>query len=414
MFYASTSLDGAALVFGLFIALAGCTTAPLDPPAAALDSVTVSYPVQRKVTDYAEFTARTAAVDSVEVRARVWGYLKKVNFKEGAIVKKGDVLFELDPGPYQAEKDRCLANLALAKAHMTRTLADFKRAGDLLPKRAIAQSDYDLAKGNYDEAVAAVKVAEATLNTAELNLGFTRITAPVSGRVSRYMVTVGNLIQSGDQANVTLLTTIVSVDPMYAYFDVDERIAQRVRQWLRNEKAESAADTGAPPVLGLAADAGLPVALGLATEEGFPHQGAINFVDNQVNPKTGTLRIRGVFPNTDETLSAGFFARVRVPIGPPHPALLVADRAIDSDQGRKILYVVNDKDEVVCRPIRAGSMHDGLREIEDGLKAGERVIVNVPQNVRPGMTVQTQVVDMPRPNSKSDNRPGQIQVSASH
>ena len=207
----------------LFLAFAGCTTSAVRSAGGRSDSVTVSYPVERKVTDYAEFTARTAAVDSVEVRAHVWGYLKKVNFKEGAIVKKGDVLFELDPGPYQAEKARCLANLALAKAHLTRTLADFKRAGELLPKKAIAQSDYDLAKGNYDEAAAAVKVAEATLNTAELNLGFTRITAPVSGRVSRYMVTVGNLIQSGDQANVTLLTTIVSVDPMYAYFDVDER-----------------------------------------------------------------------------------------------------------------------------------------------------------------------------------------------
>ena len=183
-------------------------------------SVTVSYPVEREVTDYADFTARTAAVDSVEVRARVWGYLKKVNFKEGALVKKGDVLFELDSRPYQAEYARCLANLNSA-AHLTRTLADFKRAGELLPKKAIAQSDYDLAKGNCDEAAAAVKVAEATLNTAKLNLDFTTITAP-SAANQRYLVTVGNLIQSAEQANVTLLTTIVSVDPMYAYFDVAE------------------------------------------------------------------------------------------------------------------------------------------------------------------------------------------------
>jgi RND family efflux transporter MFP subunit len=203
-------------------------------------------------------------------------------------------------------------------------------------------------------------------------------------------------------ANVSLLTTIVSVDPMYAYFDVDEHTVQRVRQWLRQGKAESAPDTG------------LPVTLGLATEEGFPHQGTINFVDNQVNPKTGTLRVRGVFPNKDEVLSAGFFARVRVPTGPPHKALLVSERALDTDQGQKVLYVVNAKKEVVSRPIRVGSLHDGLRAIEDGLKLGERVIVNGLQQVRPGVTVEPKLADMPRSNPKSEDRnPKQIQVSQS-
>jgi len=213
---------------------------------------------------------------------------------------------------------------------------------------------------------------------------------------------VGNLIQSADLANVSLLTTIVSVDPMYACFDVDEPTVQRVRQWIPEGKTKSVRDMG------------WPVTLGLATEEGFPHQGTINFVDNQVNPKTGTLRVRGVFPNKDEALSAGFFARVRVPVGPPHPALLVSDRAIDNDQGQKILYVANDKNEVVSRPIRVGSLHDGLREIEEGLKPGERVIVNGLQTVRPGVTVQPQVVDMPKSNPKSEKRPRQIQMSASH
>jgi len=402
MSYVSTSLDGTALVLGFFIALTGCTPAPVDPPAAAPVSVTVSYPVERNVTDYADFTARTAAVDSVEIRARVWGYLKKVNFKEGALVKKGDVLFELDPRPYEAENDRCRANLASAQAHRTRTLADFKRACDLLPTKAIAQSDFDLAKGNYDEAVAAVKVAEATLSTAELNLGFTRITAPVSGRISRYMVTVGNLIQSADQANVTLLTTIVSVDPMYAYFDADERTVLRVRQLMREGKTGSTGEVA------------MPLTLGLANEDGFPHAGTVNFIDNQITPKTGTQRFRGTFPNQYDVLLPGLFARVRMPVSAPHPALLVTDRAIDTDQGQKIVYVVNDKNEVVSRRIRAGSLHDGLREIEDGLKPGERVIVNFLPTVRPGDTVQTQIVEMPRSNPKSDNRPGQIQVSASH
>ncbi|MGA2031799.1 MAG: efflux RND transporter periplasmic adaptor subunit [Thermoguttaceae bacterium] len=402
MRYPSTFLAGFALVLGYCLGPTGCSRAPSETPPTEPVTVTVSYPVERNVTDYADFTARIAAVDSVEVRAHVWGYLEKVNFKEGTLVKKGDVLFELDQRPYQAEYGRALASLTQAKAHLTRTTADFRRADELLPKKAISQSDYDLARGDRDEAAAAVMVAEAALHTAKLNLDFTTVTAPISGRVSRYFVTVGNLIQSADQANVTLLTTIVSVDPMYACFDVDERTVQRVRQWLRNGKADSAADTG------------LPVALGLATEEGFFHQGTINFVDNQVNPKTGTLRVRGVFPNKDEALSAGFFARVRVPVGPPHPALLVSDRAIDNDQGQKILYVANDKNEVVSRPIRVGSLHDGLREIEEGLKPGERVIVNGLQTVRPGVTVQPQVVDMPKSNPKSEKRPRQIQMSASH
>ncbi|MGA2256972.1 MAG: efflux RND transporter periplasmic adaptor subunit [Thermoguttaceae bacterium] len=401
MRYASASLTGSALVFGCCLAFTGCTRAPLDPSAAAPNAVTVSYPVEREITDYADFTARTAAVDSVEVRARVWGYLKKVSFKEGTLVKKGDVLFELDPRPYEAEYARCSANLNSAQAHLARTLADFKRAGELLPTKAMAQSDYDLAKGNCEEAAAAVKVAEATLKTAELNLDFTRITAPVSGRVSRYLVTVGNLIQSADQANVTLLTTIVSVDPMYAYFDADERTVLRVRQLIRKGKAKPAGEVA------------MPVTLGLANEDGFPHAGTIDFIDNQINPKTGTQRFRGTFPNKDDVLLPGLFAHVRMSVSAPHQALLVTDRAVDTDQGQKIVYVVNDKNEVVSRPIRMGLLHDGLREIEDGLKPGERVIVNGLQTVRPGITVQPQVVDMPKSNPKWENRPRQIQISAS-
>jgi RND family efflux transporter MFP subunit len=231
--------------------------------------------------------------------------------------------------------------------------------------------------------VAGLDVAKANCDLAALNLDYTRVTAPVDGRVSRYVVTVGNLIQSGDQNGGTLLTTIVSVDPMYAYFDVDERTVLRVRQLIRERKARSARETE------------WPVSLGLATEEGFPHPGTINFEDNQVNPKTGTLRVRGVFRNKDEALSPGFFARVRVPIGQAHQALLVTDRAIDTDQGEKVLYIVNKKNEVVSRAVRLGALHDGLRVITDGLKPGERVIVNGLQLVRPGITVEPKLVDMP-------------------
>jgi RND family efflux transporter MFP subunit len=373
------------VLLGLSLGLAGCVRVPSAAPEAAPTPVTVSRPVERDVTDYADFTGRTAAVDSVEVRAHVWGYLDKVNFREGALVEKDDVLFEIDPRIYRAEFERARGTVAQHEARVHRTGRDYRRATTLLARGAIAREEYDRNEADYREAVANLDVARASRDLAALNLGYTKVTAPVGGRVSRYVVTVGNLIQSGDQNSGTLLTTIVSVDPMYAYFDVDERTVLRVRQLIREGKARSARETE------------WPVSLGLATEEGFPHRGTINFVDNQVNPKTGTLRVRGVFPNKDEALSPGFFARVRVPIGQPHRALLVTDRAIDNDQGQKVLYVVNEKNEVVSRPVRLGALHDGLREIEAGLKPGERVVVNGLQQVRPGLTVEPRLVDNPVP-----------------
>jgi RND family efflux transporter MFP subunit len=236
----------------------------------------------------------------------------------------------------------------------------------------------------------------------ELNLEYTKVTAPVGGRVSRYNVTVGNLIQSGDQMGGTLLTTIVSVDPVYAYFDIDEFTIQRVRRLAREGKFMSADESA------------WPVSLGLATEEGFPRRGTINFVDNRVDAKTGTLSVRGVFPNKDEALAPGYFARVRVPISPPHKALLVSERALDNDQGQKILYVVNDKNEVVSQLVRVGALHDGLREIIEGLVPGQRVIVSGLQQVRPGVTVVPNVIDMPVQKSESEARhPKQIRTAKS-
>jgi RND family efflux transporter MFP subunit len=402
MRYAATFFAGPAIVVGCCLVLPGCGRAPRDPPAAAPISVKVSYPVEGEVTDHAEFTARTAAVDCVEVRAHVWGYLEKVHFKEGSLVKKGDLLFELDPRPYEAECARSLAALASAKAHESRTLADFTRAEELRPKNAISQSDYDLAKDDHDVAVATVKVAEAAVNIAKLNLSFTRITAPIHGRVSRYNVTVGNLVQSGEQSAPTLLTNIVSVDPMYVYFDVDERTVPSLRQFLRQCDGRSGSEGG------------IPVMLSLANEDGFRHRGTIDFIDNQVNPKTGTLRARASFPNKDESLLPGLFGRVRVPVGAARRALMVTDRAIDSDQGQKILYVVNDKKEVVSCRIRTGALHRGLRVIEDGLKPGQRVVVNGLQTVRSGMTVEPTPVDMPGQDRKSGDRgPGPMQASMS-
>jgi RND family efflux transporter MFP subunit len=378
------------LVLGFCVGLAGCAGAPSESPWAAPIPVTVSYAVERQVTDYADFTGRVAAVDSVEVRAHVWGYLDKVNFKEGDLVKKGDVLFEIEPKIYQAAYDASKAQVAqnearlqLAKVTNARFQVLFK---DL--SGAVSQLDLDKYQAQQDEALANLDLAKANLATARHNLEWTKVTAPVSGRVSRYVVTVGNLIQSGDQSGGTLLTTIVSVDPMYVYFDVDEHTVLRVRKLIREGKATSARASE------------WPVWLGLANEDGFPQRGIINFVDNQVNPKIGTLRLRGVFPNKDEALSPGYFARVRVPIGFPHQALLVSDRALDTDQGQKLVYIVDKDNKVVSRPVRLGALHDGLREITDGLKPSERVIVNGLQQVRPSIAVEPKLVDMPVRNPK--------------
>jgi membrane fusion protein, multidrug efflux system len=372
----------AVLFASLCLGLAGCArngpeTAPAAPP-----TVSVSYPVEREVTDYVDFTGRTAAVDSVEVRARVFGYLDKVNFKEGTLVKKGDVLFEIDPRTYEAALKQAEGNLEATEARLKRLDADLTRTRDLINQKAASRADLDKVVGDRGEAAASITALKAAVEQAKLDLGFTKVIAPIDGRVSRYLVTVGNLIQAG-QSGGTALTTIVSVDPIYVYVDVDERTVQYVRKLIREGKAKSARD------------ADLPIMLGLANDVGYPHRGVLNFVDNQVNPKTGTLRVRGVFPNKDEVLSPGYFARVRVPIGFPHQSLLISERAIDTDQGQKIVYVVDKDNKVAVRPIQLGALHDGLRVVDEGLTPGDQVIVVGLQQVRPGLVVEPKLVDMP-------------------
>jgi RND family efflux transporter MFP subunit len=386
------------LVLGSCFALAGCAKAPPTSKGTAPLPVSVSYPVERYVTDYADFTARTAAVDSVEVRAHVWGYLDKVNFTEGALVKKGDVLFELDPRPYQALLDQAKAKVRQDEAQLTYDEAEYQRDLRLVRTGAVSNSDLDKTSAARGVDIANIAADKAMVASRQLDVDYTKVIAPVSGRVSRYVVTVGNVVRSGDQGpgqgGGTLLTTIESVDPMYAYFDVDEYTALRIRQLVREGKSDSPRDGG------------YPVSLGLANEHGHPHRGTINFVDNKVNPKTGTGRLRGVFPNKEQVLLPGLFGRVRVPIGRAHPALLVSDRALDTDQDQKVLYVVNGKNEVVSRPVRLGALHDGLREITDGLKPGERVIVNGLQQVRPGATVEPKLVEMPNGLGGASRNPG--------
>jgi membrane fusion protein, multidrug efflux system len=389
-----------AMVLGVCLALAGCARPPAGPPATGPVSVPVSVPVEREVTDYADFTARIAAVDAVDVKAHVWGYLKKVNFKEGDLVKKEDVLFELDPRPYEALLNQAKAKVRQDEAQLKFDEAEYRRNLRLANTASASVSDLEKTAAAVGVDQANIAADEAAVASRELDLQYTKVTAPVSGRVSRYVVTVGNLVLSGDQLGGTLLTTIVSVDPMYAYFDVDEQTVQRIRHLIPEGNGSPADETA------------VPVSLGLATEEGFPHHGTVNFVDNQVNPKTGTLRVRGVFPNRDGALAQGFFARIRMPVGPPHRALLVTDRALDNDQGQKVLYVLNDKNEVVLRPVRLGQLHDGLREVTDGLKPGERVIVNGQMQVRPGASVEPKLVPMPAAGLKSPDGAARVAKAA--
>ncbi|MCO6438375.1 MAG: efflux RND transporter periplasmic adaptor subunit [Phycisphaerae bacterium] len=369
-----------ALHIGSTLAATGCKQ-PAPPVPTAPPAVNVSLPVEREVTDYAEFTARVAAVESTDVRARVSGQIVAVPFQSGTLVRQGDVLVEIDVRPFQADLETRIAEEARAAANLSLAQIEFDRIEDIPPDSRTV-FEYDTASARLQEARAAKAAATAAVELAGLNVEWCRVVAPISGRISYKYVTTGNVVTGGIGSG-TLLTTIVSVDPMYANFDVDERTVQRMQQLIREGKLESNEK------------ADIPVWLGLTAEDGLPHHGTVNFVDNQVNPKTGTLRVRGVFPNADGALVPGYFARVRVPVSAPHQAVLVSDRVLDTDQGQKIVYVVGGDNKVTVRPVRVGALHDGLREIADGLKPGERVVVSGLQQVRPGVTVEPTLMDMP-------------------
>jgi RND family efflux transporter MFP subunit len=366
----------------LLTALVGCQSGT-PPPASEPPVVTVAYPVRKQVTDYKDFTGRTAAPDMVDIRARVTGYIVKMPFKEGEEVKKDQVLVEIDPRPYKAEVDKADASLKLREANYKLAIADYQRARMLArTPGAISRQELDSYAAKEIESKAAVASARAALEGTQLTLDYCKVLSPIDGRVSNFYLTIGNLVTQ-DQ---TKLTTVVSVDPMYVYVDVDERTMLHVQTLIREGKVKASSEEE------------YPLYLGLANEEGHPHKGTINFVDNRVNPSTGTLRVRGVFANPmikgSRVLSPGLFARVRIPIGDPHPAILVSDRALGTDQGQKFLYVVNDKNEVVYRRVKVGALHGGLREVTEGLKPGERVIVNGLQRVRPGVTVNPKAGEM--------------------
>lgn len=373
----------AALVPVLLAALTACgTTEPVTPPPP---EVSVSQPIVEPVQDMLEFTGRTVAVESVDVRARVSGYITKVAFTEGAIVKAGDVLFQIDPREYEAAVLRAEGDVARLRAQLARAQSEVARNEALRPSGAASARELEKAIADRGSAEGDLKAKLAQLDTARLDLEFTRVTAPIAGRVGRAEITAGNLVVVG-AAGGPILTTIVSLDPMQVLFDTDERAILRLR------KAAIAADGVARPEA--VADANVPVAMAVADEDDFPHKGTIDFIDNQVDPSTGTIRVRAVVPNPNGLLAPGLFVRVRVPVGPPHDAVLVTDRAVGTDQDRKYLLVVNDQNVVEYRPVKLGARHGTLREVTEGLAAGEWLVVNGLQRVRPGVTVVPQKVAM--------------------
>ncbi len=357
----------------------GCARTQAEPQMAPpVPEVMVSLPIAREVSDYEDFPGRTEAVNSIEIRARVSGYLDKVHFKEGADVKKGDLLFEIDPRPYEAELARAEGSVIQSEGRLKRMESEYKRATDLLPKNAIGREDVDRIHGDRTEAAGNLEVAKASKKMAALNLSYCKVEAPLTGRISRRFIDPGNMVK----ADETPLTSIVSLDPMHAYFDLDERSTLRLQRLVREKKVK------------WSPDAGLPVFLGMADEEGFPKRGTVNFSDNRVDADTGTWRLRGVFANADHTLTPGLFVRIRLPIGEPYQAILVAEQALSTDQGQKNLYVVDDVNKVVYRRVKVGRSHNGLRIISEGLQSGDKVIVSGLQRVRPGMDVQPKLVDM--------------------
>jgi membrane fusion protein, multidrug efflux system len=340
--------------------------APPPPPQVAVASV-----VERDVTEWDEFTGRLQAVDSVEVRPRVSGYVSAVRFSEGALVRKGDLLFQIDPRPFQAEVDRLKAELDRTHATVQRADSELARAGRLRSENAIASEEHDRRAAFAQESAAQVSAVEAALRAAELNLEFTHVTSPINGRVSRAIVTEGNLVSSGP-GQATLLTTVVSLDPVYAYFDADEQI------YLKYTAGGDKSRRGSID---------RHIRMALSNEEGFPREGELDFIDNQLDGTTGTIRGRAVFRNPDGRLTPGLFVRLRLAGAGKYRGLLIQDRAVGTDLSKKFVYVVSPKNEIEYRPVTLGPIVDGLRVVRSGLKAGEPVVVNGLQRIRPGVAV---------------------------
>lgn len=348
------------------------------PPPAP--SVSVANAIEREVREWDEFSGRLEAAETVEVRARISGIVDSVHFAAGKEVRKGELLFSIDPRPFQAELARAEAELARAATRSELAKTELARAEKLLTSRAISQQEHDERVAGNREGDASIRAARAAVDIAKLNIEFTRVTAAISGRVSRAEITAGNWVNGGN-VGATLLTTIVSIDPIHAYFEGDEQVYLKYRELASNGRRS-------------ARDARQPIHMGLSNEDGFPHEGVVDFVDNRLDPKTGTIRVRAVFPNKERHLTPGLFARLRFVGTGTYKAVLVTDRAIGTDQNQKFVLVVGTDKVLQYRPVQLGALIDGLRVIKEGVQPGEAIVVNGMQRVRPGMPVNPQIVAM--------------------
>jgi RND family efflux transporter MFP subunit len=353
--------------------LTGCEK-PAQQPAAGAPPVTVAQPTKRTVTDWDEFTGRFDAIEQVQIRARVTGFVTSVEFKDGAMVKTGDLLYVIDPRQYQAAVEQAQGQLDDAKAKVVLAEKELARASTLVRTDAISANILDQRTQSLAAAQAATLQAEGVLRQAQLNVEYTRVVAPIDGRISRHLVSVGNLVQ-GSESGATLLTSIVSVNPIYVYFDMDESIyLKNSRLWFEGRRPSSR-------------DTANPVQITLSGETKPSHEGAMDFLDNRLDIGTGTLRGRALVDNQDQSILPGQFARVRVLGSAPYEALLLPDTAIATDQSRKVVFVVKADDTVEMRPVVLGPLDDGLRVIREGLKADDKIIVDGLQRARVGAKV---------------------------
>jgi RND family efflux transporter MFP subunit len=356
--------------------LTGCNS---QPPAGATGfppppTVTVAAVETREIIEHEEVVGRTEAVDSVEIRPRVSGYIQEVRFKSGQKVKKGDLLFLIDPRTRQAALDRAEADLRRAQSSLENAQAEAARAERLLTTKAISKEESDTRAWKLTDAQAVLLAAQAARESARLELEFCEVRSPIDGRVSRALVTPGNNV-SGVDGNTTLLTTVVSIDPIYVLSDVDETTALRFKRLALEQKLERD-EQGR-----------IAVEMALADEQDFPRKGFVESVDNRLNPGTGSILVRSAFPNPDELIIPGLFVRARIPVGQPKPTLLISDRAIGTDQSQKFVLTLTSSNTVAYRPVKIGPAVDGKRVIREGLVAGEKVVVNGLAKVRPGMPV---------------------------
>lgn len=360
--------------------LTACTRVETRAAPPALPQVTAAAAVARDVTEWDEFTGRLEPVQSVAVRPRVSGLIASVSFEEGSLVRQGQLLFQVDPRPFQAQVDRLRAELAQANAARDRSASEMRRADRLSADNAISLEERERRTSAAAETTARVDAVAAALRAAQLDLEFTRVVSPIDGRVSRAMVTRGNLV-SGGQGEATLLTTVVSVDPIYASFDADEQTFLRYGDRARQQSAGGR-------------EAGLPIQMALADETTFPHSGTLQFLDNQLDPSTGTINGRAIFRNHDRRLTPGLFVRLRLPGTVTYRGVLVEDRAVGTDLDRRFVFVVGGDKKIESRTVTLGPIIDGLRVVRKGLSPGEMVVINGLQRVRPGVPVNATVATM--------------------